>query len=108
MRDLPTAPNDSDTAGHASSTPAARQDTTSTDRPAPRRTAEQLAEIRTSLHAATEARDDLRLRRQHAHHAADLAADVILRRDCTEEQRRTAGIYLNQAVAMRGDRPKAR
>ncbi len=70
--------------------------------------AQLLAEIRTSLHAAVAAPDDAKRRRQHAHHAADLSADVILRRDSTDEQRRTAGIYLEQAVAMRDDPTAAR
>ncbi len=35
-------------------------------------------------------------------------ADVILRRDSTDEQRRTAGTYLEQAVAMRDDPTSAR
>ncbi|MBU8838956.1 MULTISPECIES: hypothetical protein [Mycobacteriaceae] len=70
--------------------------------------AQLLAEIRASLHDAVAAHDNPGSRRQHAHHAADLAADVILRRDSTDEQRRTAGTYLEQAVAMRDDPTSAR
>ena len=70
--------------------------------------AELLAEIRTSLHTAVAAHDDPDQRRQHAHHASDLAADVILRQESTDAQRRTAGIYLEQAVAMRDDPTAAR
>ena len=70
--------------------------------------AQLLAEIRTSLHTGVAAHDDPDRRRQHAHLAADLAADVILRQESTDEQRRTAGIYLEQAVAMRDDPTAAR
>ncbi|WP_036376670.1 hypothetical protein [Mycolicibacterium austroafricanum] len=62
---------------------------------------EKLAEARTSLHTAVAAVDDSHYRRQHAHHAATLAADVTLSADATADQKRTASIYLDQAVGMR-------
>lgn len=58
---------------------------------------ENLAEARESLHAAAAAHDDMHLRRQHAHHAGTLAADVTFARDSTDAQRRTAAMYLEQA-----------
>ena len=58
---------------------------------------ENLAEARQSLHAAVAAHDDAQLRRQHAHHAGTLAADVTFACDATDEQRRTAAMYLEQA-----------
>ena len=63
--------------------------------------AEKLAEARSSLHAAVGAADDPEYRRQHAHHAATLAADVKLSHDATADEKRTAGTYLDQATAMR-------
>lgn len=62
--------------------------------------AEKLAEARSSLHAAVGAADDPEHRRQHAHHAATLAADVTLSGDATADQKRTASAYLDQAVGM--------
>lgn len=64
-------------------------------------TAEKLAEARSSLHAAVGAADDPEYRRQHAHHAATLAADVTLSHDATADEKRTAGAYLDQAAAIR-------
>lgn len=61
---------------------------------------EKLAEARTSLHTAVAAADDSHYRRQHAHHAATLAADVTLSADATADQKRTASVYLDQAVGM--------
>lgn len=58
---------------------------------------ENLAEARQSLHAAVAAHEDPGLRRQHAHHAGTLAADVVFAADSTDEQRRTAALYLEQA-----------
>lgn len=103
-------PDDSGAADHAAGAAAG---STGRDRSrllplTAQRSAVQLAEIRASLQAATGAGDDHHLRRQHAHHAAGLAADVILSRDSTDEQRRTAGGYLNHAVTLRDGPGKAR
>jgi len=92
MAELPCAPDDSGAPNHEASR---------------RGSAELLAQIRTSLHAAVQAQGDPQRRYQHAHHAADLASDVILCRDSTDEQRRTAGIYLEQAVGMRDNPAEA-
>lgn len=100
--------DDSAIADPAASTTAAGQGQTRPLRPTAQRSAEQLAEIRISLLAATNAGDDHHLRRQHAHHAAGMAAGIILRKDSTDEQRRTAGSYLSQAVTMRDGPGKAR
>lgn len=105
MQDFSPPPNAS---GGANPDAAAsdRQDTPQVNPPTTPSSAEQLAEARASLQIATKAVSDPHLRRQHAHHAADLAADVILRGDSTDEQRRTAGTYLEDAVSMRDDPTK--
>lgn len=69
--------------------------------PNPSTAPRQLSEIRASLHAAVASHDDPELRRSHAHHAADLAAEVLCGHYATAGQRRTAETYLEQAVAMR-------
>ena len=103
MHELPSPSDDSNSTGHASSTAPAGTNAEPANPLTPPRSAEQLAAVRAALHAATEAHDNHPLRRQHAHQAADLAADVILRHDANDEQRRTAGTYLRQAVTMRDD-----
>lgn len=109
MHDLPSPSIDSAAADHAWATAPAGQDKAPTAPPKQQRSsAEHLAAIRASLSAATDAHDDHRVRRQHAHHAANLAADVILHRDSTDEQRRTAGTYLTRAVTLRDDPSTAR
>ncbi len=108
MHDLPSPPYSSGSTGHASATAPAELKAGPTNPLTQHRSADQLAAVRTALHAATEAHDNHLLRRRHAHRAADLSADVILRRDSTDEQRRTAGTYLTQAVTMRDDPTPAR
>ncbi|WP_301122975.1 hypothetical protein [Mycolicibacterium fortuitum] len=65
------------------------------------RAVEQLAEVRENLHAAVAAHADSHLRRQHAHHAATVAADIILSRAADGEQARMAACYLEQALGLR-------
>lgn len=109
MHDLPSPSTDSAAADHTWSTAPASQGKAPTDPPKQQHSsAEQLAAIRAALSAATDAHDDHRLRRQHAHHAANLAADVILHPDSTDEQRRTAGTYLTRAVTLRDNPTPAR
>jgi hypothetical protein len=62
---------------------------------------DKLAEARSSLHLAAAAADDPDYRRQHAHHASTLAADVAISSDSSPEQKRTAALYLDQALAMK-------
>lgn len=62
---------------------------------------EKLAEARSSLHQAVAAADDPEYRRQHAHHASTLAADVAVSTESSPEQKRTAQLYLDQALAMK-------
>ena len=66
---------------------------------------DMLAEARSSLHLAVAAADDPDYRRQHAHHAATLSADVALSTDSSPEQKRTAQLYLDQALAMKSPTP---
>lgn len=67
---------------------------------------DKLAEARSSLHLAVAAADDPDYRRQHAHHASTLAADVVLSSDSSPEQKRTAALYLDEALAMKSQSPQ--
>jgi hypothetical protein len=67
---------------------------------------DKIAEARSSLHLAVAASDDPDYRRQHAHHASTLAADVVLSSDSSPEQKRTAALYLDQAMAMESPEPQ--
>ena len=66
---------------------------------------DKLAEARSSLHLAVAAADDPDYRRQHAHHASTLAADVVLSSDSSPEKR-TAALYLDEALAMKSLAPQ--
>lgn len=67
---------------------------------------DKLAEARSSLHLAVAALDDPDYRRQHAHHASTLAADVVLSSDSSPEQKRAAALYLDQALALKSPTPQ--
>jgi hypothetical protein len=63
-------------------------------------TTETLAFARADIHTAVGAHDDAHRRRQYAQSALSHANTVLLAPDATDEQRRYAGYYQEDALAM--------
>jgi len=65
-----------------------------------RTTARTLAFARADIHAAVAAGDDPHRRRQYAHSALSYANTVLMAADATDDERRHAGYYQQDALAM--------
>jgi hypothetical protein len=63
-------------------------------------TTQTLAFARADIHTAVGAHDDAHRHRQYAHSALSHANTVLLAPDATDEQRRYAGYYQEDALAM--------
>ena len=63
-------------------------------------TTQTLAFARADIHTAVGAHDDAHRRRQYAQSALSYANTVLLAADATDEQRRYAGYYQEDALAM--------
>ena len=63
-------------------------------------TTQTLAFARADIHTAVGAHDDAHRRRQYAQSALSYANTVLLAPDATDEQRRYAGYYQEDALAM--------
>jgi hypothetical protein len=63
-------------------------------------TTQTLAFARADVHTAVGAHDDAHRRRQYAQSALSYANTVLLAADATDEQRRYAGYYQEDALAM--------